>query len=87
MKLIECKDLCMKYEGITAFEGLTFSVEEGDFLCIVGENGSGKSTLIKGLLGHVRRRKAERDRLSAAADSFAEGLPRYRVGSRAFGLP
>lgn len=51
MKLIECKDLCMKYEGITAFEGLTFSVDEGDFLCIVGENGSGKSTLIKGLLG------------------------------------
>lgn len=51
MKLIECKDLCMKYEGVTAFEGLTFSVEEGDFVCIVGENGSGKSTLIKGLLG------------------------------------
>lgn len=51
MKLIECKDLCMKYEGITAFDGLTFSVDEGDFLCIVGENGSGKSTLIKGLLG------------------------------------
>ncbi|MBQ3842758.1 MAG: metal ABC transporter ATP-binding protein [Ruminiclostridium sp.] len=41
----------MKYEGVTAFEGLTFSVEEGDFVCIVGENGSGKSTLIKGLLG------------------------------------
>lgn len=51
MKLIECKDLCMKYEGISAFENLSFSVDEGDFLCIVGENGSGKSTLIKGLLG------------------------------------
>ena len=51
MKLIECNDLCMKYEGISAFEHVTFSVDEGDFLCIVGENGSGKSTLIKGLLG------------------------------------
>lgn len=51
MKLIECKELCMKYEGISAFENLSFSIDEGDFLCIVGENGSGKSTLIKGLLG------------------------------------
>lgn len=51
MKLIECNKLCMKYEGISAFENLSFSVDEGDFLCIVGENGSGKSTLIKGLLG------------------------------------
>lgn len=51
MKLIECNNLCMQYEGVSAFENLTFSVDEGDFLCIVGENGSGKSTLIKGLLG------------------------------------
>ncbi len=51
MKLIECKDLCMKYEGVSAFEHVTFDLDEGDFLCVVGENGSGKSTLIKGLLG------------------------------------
>lgn len=51
MKLIECNNLCMKYEGVSAFENLSFTVDEGDFLCIVGENGSGKSTLIKGLLG------------------------------------
>ena len=30
---------------------LTFSVERGDYLCVVGENGSGKSTLAKALLG------------------------------------
>lgn len=51
MKLIECKDVCMKYEGITAFENLSITIDEGDFLCIVGENGSGKSTLVKGILG------------------------------------
>ena len=51
MKLIECRDLCMKYEGVPAFENLTFSIDDGDFLCIVGENGSGKSTLVKGILG------------------------------------
>jgi len=31
--------------------GLTFTVNAGDYLCIVGENGSGKSTLMKTLLG------------------------------------
>lgn len=30
--------------------GLNFSVNSGDYLCIVGENGSGKSTLMKTLL-------------------------------------
>lgn len=51
MPLIRCAGLCMKYEGVSAFENVSFTVDEGDFLCIVGENGSGKSTLIKGILG------------------------------------
>ena len=51
MSLIECKNLCMKYEGVSAFENVSFSVDDGDFLCIVGENGSGKSTLVKAILG------------------------------------
>lgn len=41
----------MGYGAQTAFSGLSFSVEQGDYLAIVGENGSGKSTLVKGLLG------------------------------------
>lgn len=49
--LINCKNLSFEYEGRTVLSDLSFSVGEGDFLCIVGENGSGKSTLIKALLG------------------------------------
>jgi zinc transport system ATP-binding protein len=40
----------MGYGTNTAFEGLNFHVDEGDYLCVVGANGSGKSTLLKGLL-------------------------------------
>lgn len=51
MALISCRDVAMTYENTVALRNLTFDVESGDYLCILGENGSGKSTLIKGLLG------------------------------------
>jgi zinc transport system ATP-binding protein len=51
--LLSCDDLSFGYEGRTVLSGLSFSVEEGDRLCVVGENGSGKSTLLKGLLSLI----------------------------------
>ncbi len=51
MSLIEVNNITMGYEGIPVLENLSFSVNDGDYLCIVGENGSGKSTLMKGILG------------------------------------
>lgn len=50
MTQIECKDISLGYEGVTVCEGLSFSVRDGDYLCIVGNNGSGKSTLMRALL-------------------------------------
>ena len=53
------------YDGKTVVEGLSFQVNQGDYLCIVGENGSGKSTLMKGILGLL---KPKSGRLSVAGD-------------------
>ena len=50
MSLLEIKDLCLGYDGEIILENLNFTVNRGDYLCIVGENGSGKSTLMKTLL-------------------------------------
>ena len=50
MSLIDCRDTGFEYDGVIVVENLNFSVEEGDYFCIVGENGSGKSTLMQGLL-------------------------------------
>ena len=50
MAQLICKDLTLGYDGKPVIEGLNFSVESGDYLCILGENGSGKSTLVKTLL-------------------------------------
>ncbi|MCQ2484324.1 MAG: metal ABC transporter ATP-binding protein [Clostridia bacterium] len=51
MKLIDCQNVYMNYDSTKAVNGVSFSVDSGDFLCIVGENGTGKSTLLKGILG------------------------------------
>ena len=50
MELLKCENLTLGYEGRTVAENISFSVNSGDYLCIVGENGSGKTTLIKALL-------------------------------------
>ena len=53
MTLIKGTDITLGYEGQGILSGLSFTVDEGDYLCIVGENGSGKSTFIKTVLGLV----------------------------------
>ena len=50
MALLTVRDLSLGYDAHSILEGLNFSVNAGDYLCIVGENGSGKTTLMKTLL-------------------------------------
>lgn len=50
MAQISVRGVSLGYEGKTVVRDLNFTVDRGDYLCIVGENGSGKSTLIKALL-------------------------------------
>lgn len=50
---IKCIDLDIGYDGKTVVSGLNLKINDGDYLCIVGENGSGKTTLMKTLLGLI----------------------------------
>ena len=50
MPQLACQDLTLGYEGKTVVSDLTFTVNAGDYWCIVGENGSGKSTLMRTIL-------------------------------------
>ena len=72
MALIECRDLTLGYDGRRIIENLTFEVNRGDYLCIVGENGSGKSTLMRTILGLQKP-------LSGTIET-GEGLNRNEIG-------
>jgi zinc transport system ATP-binding protein len=50
MALLSVQKLSVGYDSHVVVEDLNFSVNEGDYLCIVGENGSGKTTLMRTLL-------------------------------------
>lgn len=50
MPIISCEKVYMSYDSTKVINGVSFDVEKGDFLCIIGENGTGKSTLLKGIL-------------------------------------
>lgn len=50
---ITCKNVSFSYDGKTAVKNVSFTLNKGDYLCILGENGTGKSTIIKGLLGLI----------------------------------
>lgn len=49
--MLEVKDLVAGYGKIAILQGVSFNVNEGDFMAVVGPNGSGKSTLVKTILG------------------------------------
>ncbi len=72
MAILKCENLSFAYDGRTVLEDVNFSLNAGDYLCVVGENGSGKSTLIKGLLGL----KAPR----SGSIEFGEGLKSTEIG-------
>ena len=47
MAVLECKDLCKNYGRAAALDHVSFAVEPGHILGLLGPNGSGKTTLIK----------------------------------------
>ena len=72
MAYLTCEQVELAYEGVPVVTDLSFVVNQGDYLCVVGENGSGKSTLIKALLGLKKP--------SAGKITFSGGLSQRDIG-------
>ena len=72
MALIECKNISVSYDGKKVIDNLSFGVDKGQALCIVGENGSGKTTLVKAILSLIK--------LSGGEIKFGDGLLQNEIG-------
>ena len=55
MALLEIKDLQVKYGVIPALKGVSFSVEEGEAVALIGANGAGKTTTLHAISGIVKK--------------------------------
>ena len=58
-ELFRLEKLCKAFPGVKALNDVSFSIEKGEVLALMGENGAGKSTLIKILAGAYRMDSGE----------------------------
>ena len=57
--MLNCNNLCKKYLGVTAVDGLTLSIEKGHVYALLGPNGSGKTTFMKMAAGLIKPTSGE----------------------------
>ena len=53
MALLEINDLCVNYGMITALKGISFEVNEGEIVTLIGANGAGKTTTMQSIMGLI----------------------------------
>ena len=72
MALLTLEKVRLGYGDNIVINDANFSIESGDFVCIVGTNGSGKSTLVRGILGLIKPQKGE--------IIYGDGLDHTQIG-------
>jgi branched-chain amino acid transport system ATP-binding protein len=55
--LLEVEDLNVYYGAINALQGISFNIQEGEIVTLIGANGAGKSTTLRTVSGLLRPRK------------------------------
>lgn len=80
-RLLEVRDLTVRFGGTTALDGVSFHVEHGEILGIIGPNGAGKTTLFNCL---SRCYTPSKGRLQMAGKDLLS-LPRWRMAEQGIG--
>ena len=81
MSVITAKDLTVRYENTTALEKVSFTIEEKEFIGIIGPNGGGKTTLVKAMLGLI---KANEGSIQLDEDEVIGYVPQVTTFDRKF---
>ena len=58
-KILEIKDLSVNFGGIKAVNDISFYVEKGKIITLIGANGAGKSTILRSIAGTVKPKNGE----------------------------
>jgi len=79
--LLDVRNLCASYGRAQVLFGLSFQLQAGEVMALVGRNGAGKTTTLKAIMGLV---PATADFLSFKGQSLG-GLPTYRIARLGLG--
>lgn len=91
MAMLEVKDLCVSYGMIAAVKGISFSLDAGEIVALIGSNGAGKSTTLRTISG-LEKAKSGSIQFSGreltrtpAHDIVKLGIAHVPEGRRVFG--
>jgi branched-chain amino acid transport system ATP-binding protein len=77
MALLEVQDLAVSYGGIQAVRGISFTVDEGEVVTLIGANGAGKTTTLRAISGLCR---PQRGSVRFAGQDITRWQPHRIVG-------
>jgi branched-chain amino acid transport system ATP-binding protein len=91
--LLSVEDLRVSYDRIKALHGISFQIEEGEIVCIIGANGAGKSTTLRAISRLIPAQEGSKmtymgeDLLAYPADQVVSrlGVSHVPEGRRLFG--
>jgi len=57
--ILKIEDLWVRYSGLPVIQGISFEINRGETVCIVGSNGAGKTTILRAIMGSQRAYQGE----------------------------
>ena len=82
MSILHVEDLNVYYGSIHAVKGISFDVEEGEIVTLIGANGAGKSTTLNTVAGLLKPREGK---IESEGESLL-GIPPHKIVSRGMAL-
>lgn len=77
MSLLAVQNLSVNYDSIRAVKNISFEVEQGETVCLIGANGAGKTTTLKTLTGLLQPASGD----IVFAGQRLNGMPAYQIAA------